>query len=57
MQGRYETSRQLQDIGVISGIDMTTEAALTKTMLLLGEYGPERTRELIGIPLAGELTL
>ncbi len=28
MQGRYETSKKLQQIGVISGADMTTEAAI-----------------------------
>lgn len=55
-QGRYETSRELQKIGVIGGADMTTEAAVTKLMLLLGEYGQERTRELISVSLAGELS-
>lgn len=56
LQGRYATSRQLQDIGVISGIDMTTEAAVTKLMLLIGEYGVEKARKLIGADVAGELT-
>lgn len=56
IQGRYETSKKLQQIGVISGADMTTEAAVTKLMLLLGEYNEERTRELIGLSLSGELT-
>jgi L-asparaginase len=56
-QGRYETSKALQQIGVISGADMTTEAAVTKLMLLIGELGIDRAKELIGMPLAGELTV
>lgn len=55
-QGRYETSRELQQIGVISGADMTTEAAVTKLMLLLGEYGPEEAKKMVSLSLAGELT-
>jgi L-asparaginase len=56
LQGRYETSKRLQQIGVIAGADMTTEAAVTKLMLLLGEYGTAKTKSLIGMSLAGELT-
>lgn len=56
IQGKYETSKELQQIGVIGGADMTTEAAVTKLMVLLGEFGIEKTKKLISESMAGELT-
>ena len=56
VQGRYETSKKLQQIGVISGADMTTEAAATKLMLLIGEYGSANAKGMISQSIVGELT-
>jgi len=56
VQGKYETSQRLEEAGVIGGADMTVEAAVTKMMLFLGEFGADETRKRIALPVAGELT-
>ncbi len=57
-QGRYETSRQMKEMGVIGGSDMTTEAAIAKLMFLFGNYtDTEEIKNLLQKPLRGELTL
>ena len=56
MQGRYETSKHLNEIGVLSGGDITTEAALAKLMFLLAnEPDKEKLKRKLAEPLNGEM--
>jgi L-asparaginase len=56
--GRYETSRKLFEAGVISGYDITTEAATTKLMLLFGQgYSVEEVKLLLNSSLKGEISI
>lgn len=56
-QGLYETSSQLEKIGVVSGKDMTTEAAITKMMFLLAQdLTTEELKTQLSNSLRGELT-
>jgi L-asparaginase len=56
--GRYETSKQLKDIGVTNGYDMTFEAAVTKMMFLLGQTDDlNEVKRLLETDLRGELTI
>jgi len=57
VMGQYETSTELKKIGVISAKDCTTEAALAKTMYLLGQnvaYGSFKT--IFETSLRGEMS-
>ena len=56
--GRYDTSRQLKEIGVANGYDMTYESAVTKMMFLLGQNkDPQVVKNLLEIDLRGEITV
>ncbi|MBL4709471.1 MAG: asparaginase [Flavobacteriales bacterium] len=58
MQGKYETGVHLEHAGVLSGGDMTFEAAITKIMYLLSctELSFEEKKEYVGKNMRGEIS-
>ena len=56
IQGRYASSKNLEDIGVISGGDITSEAAITKLMFLLANCtSVDEIRTKLALPVTGEM--
>lgn len=57
VMGQYETSLELLKAGVISGKDITTEAAITKLMFLLGQgLRPDEVKMHLNKSLRGEIS-
>jgi len=55
-QGKYETSAELEKIGIIGGADITTEAAVAKFMYLIANSDSKKeVKKLLATPLRGEM--
>ena len=54
---RYQGGRLAAEVGAVGTCDMTVEASIVKLMYLAGTLGdPEKVREALCVPIAGEIT-
>jgi len=57
-QGHYQTSKYLKQVGVVSGSDITAEAAITKMMYVFGkESDHAKCVEMLANPVCGEMSI
>lgn len=57
-QGKYQTSRKLKELGVVGGADIVIEAAIAKTMHLIGKgLSGEELKFALGRSLKGEMSI
>jgi L-asparaginase len=56
--GRYESAQVMQELGVLSGYDLTTEAAVAKLMYLFGlGLDREEVKNRMKTAIVGEMTI
>lgn len=57
-QGQYQTSKYLEQVGVVSGSDITAEAAITKMMYVFGkETDRVKCVKMLSTPICGEMSV
>lgn len=56
--GKYEASSILSELGILSGHDISSEAALTKLMVVLGNFSDDSTiKSILSKNWSGEMTI